>query len=70
MSLLTHTQTHTHTHTHTQTHTHTHTQTHTNTHAPDFLGATGYASTVVDITPAAHEVTLQTVAFELKSFGM
>jgi hypothetical protein len=38
--------------------------------APDFIGASGYASTSQKVVPASHDVTAQTVNFEFLSFGM
>jgi hypothetical protein len=36
----------------------------------DFIGASGYASTAQKVVPSSHEVTAQTMNFELKAFGM
>lgn len=36
----------------------------------DFIGASGYASTDLDVVPSSHEVSLRTVNFEFLSFGI
>lgn len=36
----------------------------------DFIGASGYASTDVNVVPASHEVSVSTVNYEFLSFGM
>lgn len=66
----------------THTHAHTRTRTRARTRQPptqstaalppkkDFIGASGYASTDVNVGPASHEVSAATVNFEFLSFGM